>query len=89
MFFFFFHEILKIGWLFHCNTGTFWKFKLPLPCFELQLDNYEACSRNITDETTPGYSEKINVEVPVGLSFQALLWFLGKEKSVKITTLKQ
>lgn len=41
--------IKKREWLFHCNTGTFRKPKIPLPCFMMSLDNYvnvKTCSGN-------------------------------------------
>ena len=41
--------------------------------------------RNITGSTNLAYSEKINLQVPVRLSFQGLSLFLGKEKLAKCT----
>ena len=39
----------------------------------------KACSKNITGRATPVQSEKINLEVPAGLSFQGLPSFFGKK----------
>ena len=61
-----------MGRFFHCNTGTFTKNKLSLPCFVSGSNNYEilkACNRNLTGKATPVYLEKINLEVTVGLKF--------------------
>ena len=45
----------------------------------------KACSRNITGSTNLVYSKKVNLQVPIRLSFQGLPSFLGKEKSTKCT----
>ena len=61
-----------MGRLFHCNTGTLRKNKLPLACSVSASNNYvilKACNKNITSKTTPVYSEKIKVEVTVSLNF--------------------
>ena len=56
------NEIIKVVWLFFCNTSTLRKYKPPIPCSVLPSDNYltiKACSRNITGEAIPVYSGKI------------------------------
>ena len=71
-----------MGWLFHCNTGTL-RNELPLSCSISPSDNYvivKACSKNKMGRATILYSDKINIEVPIGLSFQGLPLFIYKEK---------
>ena len=58
-----------MGWLIQFNTGTLKKgLILPLPFSLLPSDNYIINNvysniRNITDGTTPVYSEKINLAI--------------------------
>ena len=76
--------------LLHCNTCSLRKHKPSVPCSVLLSNNYvivKACSRNITASTNLAYSEKVNLQVSVRLSYQGLLSFLGKEKSAKCTYL--
>ena len=50
-FIFYLNEVIKMGRLFHCNTGTLMKNKLSLTYSVLASNNYEilkACNRNIT-----------------------------------------
>ena len=52
------NEIIKMGWLFHCYTGSFRKHKLHLHSYVLSSDNYiivKLCSNNITGLATPFY----------------------------------
>ena len=77
-----------MGWLFHWNTGSLRKHEPSVPCSISLSNNYvtvKACSRNITGSTNLAYSEKVNLQVPFRLSFQALPSFLGKEKPAKCT----
>ena len=77
-----------MGWLLHCSTGSLRKHKPSVPCSELLSNNYvivKAYNRNIVGSTNLAYSEKVNLQVPVRLSFQGLSSFLGKEKSAKCT----
>ena len=74
------------GWFLHCNTGSLRKDEPSVPCSLLLSNNYvivKPCSRNIKGSTNLAYSENINLEVSVRLSFQNLPSFLGKEKSTK------
>ena len=54
------------------NTDNFKKHKLPLNSLVSSSDNYiivNICSRNMTGEATPVCIKKMNLEVPIGLSF--------------------
>ena len=72
----------------HWNLGSLRKHK-PSALFSVSLSNYyvivKAFSRNISGSTNLAYSKKVNLQVPVILSFQDLPLFLGKGKSAKIT----
>ena len=77
-----------MGWLLNCNTGSLRKHKPAVLCSVSLSNTYvivKACSRNIIGSTILMYSEKVNPQVPVRLSFQGLPSFLGKEKSTKCT----
>ena len=77
-----------MGSLLHCNTGSLRRHMPSVACCVLLWNNYvivKACSRNITGSTNLAYSEKVNLQVHVRLSFQSLLLFFGKEKSTKCT----
>ena len=57
-------------------------------CFVLLSNNHvivKACSMNITGSTNLAYSESVNLQFPVRLSFQSFSSFLGKQKSAKCT----
>ena len=43
----------------------------------------KACNWNIMSKTTPIYSEKINLEFTLGLSFQDVPPFLGRDKMAR------
>ena len=80
-------EIIKMGWLFHCNTGSLRMHKPSIPCSVLLENNYvivKACSRNITGSTNLTNSEKVNLHVPVRLSFQSF-FIPCQKKSTKCT----
>ena len=72
-------------WLLHCNTGCLREHR-PLPCSVL-LSNYlvivKACSTNAMGSNDLAYSKKVNLKVPVRLSFQGLPSFLDTEMSAK------
>ena len=76
--FFFHHEIINVGGLFHWHTDTLWKNEHYLPCniicpiSMIQLCDKKACNWNITRKVTPVYSEKINLEVTFRIFFQDL-----------------
>ena len=73
-------------WLLHCNTGCLREHKPSVPCSVLLSNNFvivKACSKNIMGSTDPACSEKVDLEVPVRLSFQGLPSFLDAEKSAK------
>ena len=75
-----------MGWLFQCNTDTFRRNELHLPCSV--SENYvilRACSWNITSKLTLVYNEKITLEVSHWLSFQGLTPFLSRGKLAKCT----
>ena len=79
---------MRMGWLLHCNTGSLRRHKPFVPSSVLISNNYvivKACSRNITGSTNLAYSENVNLQVPVRLSFQSFPSFLGKQKSTKCT----
>ena len=50
-----------------------------------QLCDRKSLLGNIKGSINLAYSENANLEVPIRLSFQGLLLFLGKEKSAKCT----
>ena len=82
------HNEIKMSWLLNCNTGSLRKHKPSVPCSVLISNNYvivKTCSRNITGSTDLAYSEKVNLQVSVQLSFQSLPSFLVKEKSATCT----
>ena len=60
------------GWLLHYNTDYLRKHTPSVPCSVLLSNNYviiKPCRRNIKDSTNLAYSENVNIEVPVRLSF--------------------
>ena len=72
----------------NCNTSSLRRHKASIPCFVMLSKNYvikKARSRNIMGSTSLVYSKKVNLKIPVRLSFQCLPLFLGKEKSGKCT----
>ena len=72
----------------HFNTGSLRKHKPSVPSSVSPSYNYmtvKAFSRNITGSTNLALSKKVNLQVPVRLSFQGLPLFFGKEKSAKCT----
>ena len=76
-----------LGWLLHCSTCSLRKHK-PSTLFHNTIKQFvtvKPCHRNITTSTNLGYSDKVNLQVPVYLSFQGLSAVLGKEKWVKYT----
>ena len=78
------------GWFLHYNTGYLRKHKPSVPCSVLLSNNYviiKPCSRNIKGRTNLAYSENVNLEVPVRLSFQNLP--LAKESPQNAPTLRQ
>ena len=78
----------SLRWDVHCNTGSLRKHKPSVPCSILLSNIYvtvQACSRNITSSTNLANREKVNLQVPIRLSFQGRSSFLGKEKSAKYT----
>ena len=73
--------------LLHCNTDTVRRNELYLPYSVPVWDIYvilKASNWNITSKSTPVYSEKINLEVTLSLSFQGLTLFLGRDKLAKL-----
>ena len=67
-------------WLFHFNTGTLGKHKLPLTCsVSLSSNILKAFSRSIMGKATPVYSEKISLEVPTAFPLKAYLRSSAKE----------
>lgn len=57
----FHNKIVKMEWLFHCNSGPIRKHELPLPCSVSLSDNYvivKLCSRNIKEGATPVISDE-------------------------------
>ena len=73
-------------WLLHCNTGCLRELKPSVPCSVLQSNNFvivKACSEKFMGSTDLAYSEKVNLKVPVRLSFQGLPSFRDTEKSAK------
>ena len=84
----FHNKIIKMGWLLHSNTGSLRKYKPPVLFSVSLLNNYvivKAFSKNISSSTTLTYCQKVNLQVPVRLSFQGLPSLLGKRKSAKST----
>ena len=79
-----------MGWLIYNNTSSLGKYKPYVPC-SVSLSNNDVivkpCSRGITDSTNLAYSEKVNLQVPVRLSFQGLLSFIGEQKSAVLSIL--
>ena len=74
----------KWGLLFHVNTGTFRKPKLPLPCCSITpFFNYLKKLVVGMGKAILVYSGKRILKLPVRLSFQCLPSFLGIEKSLK------
>ena len=74
----------------NCNTSSLRRHKPSVPCFVLLSKNYvikKARSRNTMGSTNLVYSKKVNLKIPIRLSFQCLPLFLGKEKSGKCTYL--
>ena len=74
-------------WLLHCNTCSPRKHQPSAPCSAFLSNNYmnvNACSRNITGSTNLVYSQKINQQDPIRLSFQGLS-LSGTEKLTKCT----
>ena len=82
-------KLLRWGGCFlQCSTGSLRKHKSCVLCSILLSNNYvivKFCSRNIKGSTNLAYSENVNLQVPVRLSFQCPPSFLGKEKSAKST----
>ena len=77
-----------MGWLLHSNIDSLRKHKPSVSCSILLSNNYvilKACGRNITGSTNLAYSKKVNLKVPVRLSFQGLPSFLDKEKLAECT----
>ena len=78
----------SLRWDIDCNTGSLRKYKPSLP-FSISLSNIyvtvQACSRNITSSTNLANREKVNLQVPIRLSFQGRSSFLDKEKSAECT----
>ena len=75
-------------WLLHWNTGSIRKHKPSVLCSVLLSNNsviVKAFSKNISSRTNVAYSEKVNLQVPIRLSFQGLPSFLAKEKLAKST----
>ena len=74
-------------WFFHCKNGSLRSISHLYPvlyCYQT-IVIVKACSRNIMGSTNLAYSEKVNLQVSVELSFQGLPSFLGKEKLAKWT----
>ena len=76
--------IMKLlGWD-DCFTETlvpWWSISHSYSCFVLLSNNYvivKAFSGNILGSTNLAYSKKVNLQVPIRLSFLGLPWFLGK-----------
>ena len=72
-------------WLLHCNTGCLREHKPSVPCSVLKSMNFvivKACCRNM-GSTDLAYTEKVNLKVPVRLSFQEFPTFYDTEKSAK------
>ena len=73
-------------WLLHYNTGCLREHKPSVPCSFLLSNNFvivKACSKNIMGSTNLVYNQRVNLKVPVRLSFQGLPSFLEAEKSAK------
>ena len=63
-----------------------------VPCCVLLSNNYviiKPCSRKINDSVNLTYSENVNIDVPVRLSFQSLPLLLGKKSPQNTPTLQQ
>ena len=77
-----------MSWLLNCNTGCLRKHKPSVPCSVLLSSNFvtvKACSKKTMGSTDLSYSEKVNLKVPVSLSFQGLPSFVDTEKSSKFS----
>ena len=61
----------------------------PVPYCYQTIVIVKVSSRNIAGSTNLAYSENINLQVTVRLSFQGLPSFLGKEKSYVAPSLQQ
>ena len=73
-------------WLLHCNTGCLREHKPSVPCSILLSNNFvivKTYSKNIMGSTDLVYSKKVDLKVPVRLSFQGLSLFRDAEKSAK------
>ena len=71
-----------------CFTVTQTPLELHLPCSVTVWDSYvtlKACNWNMKSKSTPVYSEKINLKVILGLSFEGLHPFRGTDKLAKCT----
>ena len=74
------NEIIEMGWLLHCNTGSFRKHKPSVPCSVLLSNNYVIVL--IT-------AKKSTFKFPSGFLFKAFLRSLTKKSRQNAPTLRQ